>query len=137
MTRPFYRLIIFNIACFAAVVWGWQLGYVQFVFANDASHMSYAIVALFLSALAKTIWNASDERPVAWLADIAEDLATLGLAGSLIGFTMMLYGADLNSADLKPLASQVLTGLGVAFLASLVGVVTALWTKWNKRILEG
>lgn len=135
MTRPFYRLIIFNIACFAAVVWGWKLGYVQFVFANDASHMTYVIAAVFLATLALTVKRAANGLSVAALDQWREHIATLGLIGSLLGFVIALQGVGAN-ADAE-VAAQLLRGMGVAFMASLVSVICALWTALNKQILEG
>lgn len=133
------RLFVFNFAGACFVAWAWWLGYVRQVFANDISHISYVIAALFVGALivlAVSIWRS---RPVEWLTDVSEWLVTLGLIGNVVGFVIALSGvstADVGSAEgAQKIAQELLSGMGVAFYSTLVGAVTALWLSVNRRIL--
>ncbi|WP_192248425.1 hypothetical protein [Mesorhizobium caraganae] len=121
-------ILNFGFACFLA--WAWQLGYVQFVFAHDISHLSYLISALFVASLAGIFLGKTShlDRVEVWLV-------TLGLIGNLIGFVLAMKGIDtgaLGSAEgVQRVATNLLAGMGVAFCSSLVGAVAAIWISVN------
>lgn len=131
-----YRLYITNFCGFALVAWAAMLGYVHQVYANDISHISYVITALFVVGLGSTFlqaWRvnrAVDEvgeaphlnlmlsgrrkataarLPIgnAHLSDIAEWLVTLGLIGNVVGFVIALSGVDTSSLGTADGTQQV------------------------------
>lgn len=149
-----YRLTVFNTCAAAATFYAWQLGYVDQVFAGDVSHISYGIVALFVTGLISTFirgvkvskalnGGTADKKLLvkqAHLFDISEWLVLLGLAGNVIGFLIAFHSIDsssLNSAaGMQKIGIQVLAGLGVAFYSTLAGTICALWTSVNYRMLD-
>jgi ribose/xylose/arabinose/galactoside ABC-type transport system permease subunit len=124
------RLFILNFAGLCFVIWAAWLGYVQFVFSHDVSHISYLITALFVASMAGVFMGktAHLERVEVWLV-------TLGLIGNVVGFILALQNIDtgsLGSAEgVQKVAASLLAGMGVAFCSTLVGAVAALWTSIN------
>jgi hypothetical protein len=124
------RLFVVNFAGLCGIIWAASLGYVQFVFAHDISHLSYLISALFVISLAGIFLGKTShlERVEVWLV-------TLGLIGNLIGFVLAMHGIDtgaLGSAEgVQRVATNLLAGMGVAFCSSLVGAIAAIWISIN------
>lgn len=124
------RLFVLNFAGLCGVIWAFWLGYAQFVFAHDISHLSYLITALFVVSLAGIFFGKTShlERVEVWLV-------TLGLIGNLVGFVLAMQGIDtgaLGSAEgVQRVATNLLAGMGVAFCSSLVGAIAAIWISIN------
>ncbi|TGV15845.1 hypothetical protein EN816_00920 [Mesorhizobium sp. M8A.F.Ca.ET.173.01.1.1] len=122
MTR--LAILNFGFACFVA--WAWTLGYVQFVFTHDVSHISYLISAVFLWSIARVFRGKTDH-----LEEAEKQLTGLGFIGTLVGFILALSGLAAGSMDtaegLMHIGTGLLSGVGVAFCASLVGVICAQW----------
>lgn len=129
------RLAVLNFAFACFVVWAAWLGYVQFVFTHDVSHLSYGIAALFVVAIAGIFLGKTShiERVEVWLV-------TIGLIGNLIGFVLAMRGIDtgaLGTAEgVQRVATNLLAGMGVAFCSSLVGAVAALWISVNAWVIS-
>lgn len=122
-----YRLIIINLCGVAMVATLWQRGMVETLFEEDATRLTYVIVALFLVGmvsvfrrgikLSKTLNDLKRyrvQRPrdlrgligfnpekfaakTAHIEDICKWLVLLGLLGTVIGFRWSLSGIDTNS----------------------------------------
>lgn len=128
------KLFILNFAGLCFVVWAAWLGYVQFVFSHDVSHLSYLIVAVFVASLAGIFLGRTGhiERVEVWLV-------TLGLIGNLIGFVLAMHGIDtgaLGTAEgVQKVAANLLAGMGVAFCSSLVGAVASIWISVNAWVV--
>jgi hypothetical protein len=114
----------FGFACFLA--WAWWLGYVGFVFSHDISHISYLISAVFVWSVARVFWGKTDH-----LEEAEKQLTGLGFIGTLVGFILALIpvsGGSMSTPDgLMHIGTGLLSGVGVAFCASLVGVICAQW----------
>jgi flagellar motor component MotA len=125
-------ILNFGFACFLA--WAAWLGYVQFVFTHDVSHISYLISAVFVAAMAGVFLGRTGhlERVEVWLV-------TLGLIGNVVGFILALQNIDtgsLGTADgVQKVAASLLAGMGVAFCSTLVGAVAALWISINAWVI--
>ena len=78
------------------------------------------------------------EDKLAWLADIATWLVSMGLLGTVIGFYLALP-AETISPDIRG-AQQAISGLMVgmktAIGTTILGVILALWHEVNLRILS-
>lgn len=124
------RLAILNFAFACFIAWAASLGYVQFVFTHDISHLSYVISALFVVSMVSVFMGkiAHLERVEIWLV-------TLGLIGNVVGFIIALQHIDTSSLGtaegVQKVAASLLAGMGVAFCSTLVGAVAALWTSIN------
>lgn len=150
-----YKLVVINLCAMAGLVYAWQLGLVQMVYAADTSYICYAITVLFFAGLfsvfqrawkvSRAMNSAKSGTPEAvngtkfiakgdHIADVAQWLAVLGLVGTIVGFIMALNGI---SADMEPkaLIGQLISGMAVAFYTTLAGAVTGLWLELNNRIL--
>ncbi len=129
------RLFVLNFAGLCGIIWAYWLGYVQFVFGHDVSHISYLITALFVVSMVGVFMGktAHMERVEVWLV-------TLGLIGNVVGFIIALQNIDtgsLGSAEgVQKVAASLLAGMGVAFCSTLVGAVAALWTSINAWMLS-
>jgi len=120
------RLFVLNFAGLCFLAWAWSLGYVQFVFAHDVSHISYLISAVFVWCVARVFWGKTDH-----LEEAEKQLTGLGFIGTLVGFILALSGlsdGSMTTPDgLMHIGTGLLSGVGVAFCASLVGVICAQW----------
>src|SRR5690348_1233062 len=109
-----FRLFILNFAGLCFVIWAAWLGYVQFVFSHDVSHISYLITAVFVASMGALFLGKSAhlERVEVWLV-------TLGLIANVIGFVVALRGIDTSSLGtpdgVQKVAAHLLEGMGVAF----------------------
>jgi hypothetical protein len=109
-----------------AFSWAWWLGYVGFVFTHDVSHISYLISAVFVWCVARVFWGKTDH-----LEEAEKQLTGLGFIGTLVGFILALMpisdGSMSTPDGLDAYRHGLLSGVGVAFCASLVGVICAQW----------
>ena len=121
-----YRLFVLNVGFLCFVAWAAWLGYVQFVFTHDVSHISYLISAVFVWCVARVFWGKTDH-----LEEAEKQLTGLGFIGTLVGFILALSGVSDGSMNtpegLMRIGTGLLSGVGVAFCASLVGVICAQW----------
>lgn len=125
------RLIVLNTVFAAAIVWASVLGYVQFLFNGDGSYVSYGIAAVVLSSLVAAFRTGRHLLRASWLCEV------LGFAGTLVGITMGLYGADLTSMEgLIAAGNALYVGMGTAFCSTLVGVAGMLWL-WAAAQVRG
>ena len=127
----------------------WYLGYIQPIFENDASKLSYAIAVLFLAGLVTAFARAfrldiagdvslftrrkqveQTIVSVGLISDISNWLMTLGLLGTVIGFSIALAGL---SADNH---AGLISGLHTAVGTTIIGGFLALWNDVNRRIIE-
>ncbi|MBZ9984910.1 hypothetical protein LB521_27640 [Mesorhizobium sp. BR-1-1-8] len=120
------RLYIINFAGACFVAWAAWFGYVQFVFSHDVSHISYGIAAVFVLCVVRVFLGHTDH-----LEEAEKQLTGLGFIGTLVGFILALSGisgASMSTPDgLMSIGTGLLSGVGVAFCASLVGVICAQW----------
>ncbi|WP_202034451.1 MotA/TolQ/ExbB proton channel family protein [Rhizobium rhizogenes] len=120
------RLIVLNVCWVALVVWASVMGYTQFVFTHDVSHISYGISAIAMVGLLAVFFGRT-----AHLGRLEVWLVTLGLIGNVVGFIIALQHIDtgsLGSAEgVQRVAASLLAGMGVAFCSTLVGAIAALW----------
>lgn len=120
------KLFVLNVAFACFVIWAAWLGYVQFVFSHDISHLSYLITAVFVGCVARVFWGKTDH-----LEEAEKQLTGLGFIGTLVGFILALSGISGGSMStpegLMHIGTGLLSGIGVAFCASLVGVICAQW----------
>lgn len=125
MSLP-WRLAILNFAFSCFIIWSAVMGYVGFVFTHDVSHISYLITAIFVWCVARVFWGKTDH-----LEEAEKQLTGLGFIGTLVGFILALVpiseGSMSTPDGLMHIGTGLLSGVGVAFCASLVGVICAQW----------
>lgn len=117
-----YRLYITNFCGFALVAWAAMLGYVQRVYANDISHISYVITALFIVGLGSTALQA-------WRVNREIDAGNVSLTRHM---DMMMHtvkrkataaSLPIGSAHLSDIKEWLFT---LGLIGSVVGFVIAL-----------
>lgn len=155
-----YRLIINNGCATAVLAWAWGQGFLSYI-KYDGSRISFLILAAFAVAMflifsramkATSAMNAIKagrpmrDNPVKFLAKSGyiEELGlaclSLGMTGTVIGVIEVLFGGGLSldgtiESVTKNLAAS-LSGAGVAFITTAVGMITSTWIFWNYRILS-
>lgn len=142
------RLYVLNVAGACFVVWAYWLGFVERVTKADGAHMTLIIAAVFLAGLLSTFWQAAKVGKTSkrvllidsgHLYDVLAGLFILGIIGNAIGFLMAFGGiniADLASPEgMRKGGAQLLSGASTAFGSTIVGLVLALWTSANLRVL--
>lgn len=117
-------ILQFGFACFVA--WAWSLGYVGFIFTHDVSHITYLIAVAFVWCVARVFWGKTDH-----LEEAEKQISGLGFIGSLTGLIIALLNVNetnMSTPDgLFHMGTGLLSGIGVAFCASLVSVICAQW----------
>ena len=144
-----YRLMLFNGAALALLIWAFVLGWPQFLLSNDVSHIGYVMITLFVVGMLSLFTRATKvtsamnlvkstrdksligedvkhkirkfPTKAGHLEDIANWLVVLGLIGNIVGFAIALYG--LRGADIgsADAAQKVVVGL-------LSGLAVAFYT---------
>ncbi len=151
-----YRMILFNLLGLAVLIVSFSQGWIQYVFKSDHSHITYVIAGLFIVGIVGTFHRASkvskalnilktgipspalredvQKMPIknGYLHTIMESLTAIGIAGTVIGMLIMMKDLDLANPDL----GQLVKNLGIAFMCTLVGVSTTVWTSFNVRMLD-
>lgn len=122
----------------AAFLWGlglagwriWRLD--QATAAGSMMPFGYALKTLAAARL-----RLADE--IGAVRNIANALVFLGMIGTVIGFVIALAAIDpASAADPKKVANMVaelVDGMGIALITTLVGAVLHLWLSINYRLL--
>ena len=149
-----FRIALFNIIMLALLGAAATQGWVQYVFQSDHSRISYLISGVFALTVVGTIHRAIkvgnalnslksgeevDRREIlkmpiknAYLHTATDSLTGLAIVGTVIGMVLMTKNLDLANPNLGELVS----GIGVAFMATLTGIATAMWAAVNIRMLD-
>lgn len=153
-----YRMLLVNFCLFLVLGYLASKGTIQYVFANDHSGITYVITGIFTVGLVGTFHRAiktskalnqlkeysiENEAPVwlknnvakmpvknAYLHTIMNILTGLGIIGTTIGMAAMLGQMANMSQD------AIVHGASIAFMCTLVGLSTAIWTEINVRMLD-
>lgn len=159
-----YRFTLFNGVMASGLAYLWASGAVASVFANDQTYITLIIAALFVAtwcATAQRIWSTSsglnnlkgggvgsathamsskDSEKAAWLGQMSDWLAGLGLIGTVIGFAIALSAVDHNTlSDANGVQGSVETlmrGMRIALNTTIAGAIASMWTEINFRILK-
>ena len=119
---------------------------IQLLYQYDITFISFGILSLYvLSSLwigIHTLFGM--QREVCdWPIFISENLVTLGMLGTLIGLMVAigsLFGLDLtNAADAAIGIQKMATGVSIAMVTTLVGIISSLLLKiqlmlWDKTL---
>lgn len=156
-----YRLIVLNGCAIAALAWAWGQGYLSYI-EKDGSRISLAIIALFCVGMASLIIRAVkvtrvlngnkhgtsyDINAVKFLAKgdhidtISGLLVSLGFFGTVVGLMSMLFGGGGLTSDgsldsIKAIIDRIISGGGIAFITTAVGLMTSMWLDWNASMLR-
>lgn len=158
-----FRFILVNalLACLAMALTA--SGYVAPVFETDSSRITYGIAGLFVIAWAGSAFHAwrisgwlneqqTEILPageadrdkafakMAWLDYVAEILVSLGLIGTVVGFSMALAGVAQDTLGQASGAQSavvfLMQGMQVALNTTLLGAALALWQGCNVLMLR-
>lgn len=148
------RMSIVTMIGFALVAFASMQGLVLPLFENDKSHLSYAIVSLFLFGLVSAFYRAGKvggelnrfkggvaSSNVLWRAlkmpgknehigSISDWLQILGVMGTVIGFSISLDGIGADDV------TGMVDGLRTAIGTTIVGGFLSLWTSINNQLLR-
>lgn len=155
-----FRMALVNILLFAGVAAAASQGWVSYIYANDHSHLTYAITGVFLFCLfgafhraykTSTALNKLKDANLSIheLSELREDvrkmpvknaylhtglntLTGLGICGTVIGMSIIATSIDPNNIDV----GKLLTGVSVSFMCTLVAIGTAVWLEFNTRMLD-
>lgn len=156
-----YRLLLCNVFALAVIGWAWQAGYLGYL-KHDTSGISLVILAIFAFGMAVVFQrsfkvsrrlNAVKRGDSAGvnrvkllqknsLIDFVErSCVTLGFFGTVVGIITMLFGGGGVSTDgsadsVKQLLTEMLSGAGIAFITTAVGLVCALWLDFHAQMLR-
>ena len=110
----------------------------QFLIDTDATYLSWVALSLFTVSSGYTTyicWKDSQNFQSSLNTDglwfISEALMGIGMAGTIVGFIMMLLGTfqNLDVSDvntIKEAISTMGTGMGSALVTTLVGLTTSM-----------
>lgn len=139
----FWKLWTLFVAIIASLIAAYQYGYVGYVLENDVTRISVLILGLFLSASAWVGVLAVKRRPptkMLWF--IAGACTKLGLLGTVGGLMIMMSANfdDIGNPDvdvIEGIVVSMITGMGVAMLTTLIGIMAALLLEMQLVVLGG
>jgi hypothetical protein len=121
-----YKKYIWLVVAAAFAVGASFAGVPQEIFAADKSYLSLVIGGMFLIGLWAVITNRW--KTVNWLA---EEMLSVGLIGTVVGFIIAFSGMDptaaLDAEGAKNLVAKLISGMGTALYTTLVGSVGYVW----------
>jgi hypothetical protein len=141
-----WLLLQCTIVLWIYVTAGWGYDLFSFLVEYDMTRISFGIICLYVIA---TFWIGGHmifgKHPEScdWPIFISENLITVGMLGTLIGLMVAigsLFGLDLtNASDAAKGIQQMSTGVSIAMITTLVGVITSLLLKmqlllWDKTM---
>lgn len=123
---------------------------VSYVYMNDSSYITWAISALVLYSIIligtkawklQFTWDKLDNDETYSLWFYSDVSMSLGMVGTLVGFIMVLTTAfaGLDPSDInamKAAIGEITSGMGVAILTTLVGLIGSIIIKFQLIMLE-
>lgn len=152
------RMALLNIVLFALVGAAATQGWVQYVYQNDHSHLTYGITAFFLINLIGCFFRAQktasalnqlkdhsyedqmefrrdvSKMPIknAYLSHASSILTGLGICGTVIGMSLIATTIDPTNINV----GKLLSGVSVSFMCTLVAIGHAMWLELNVTMLN-
>ena len=128
-----FKVVTFNILALSLYIIGLFLGFIQPLYQNDASHLTYLLTFLMLFNVGASIYDSF--RPTNWidkyLVFFDEEFLFIGLIGTLVGLTLMIISIKnhgIQADQLDGLIKDFIAGLSSMFNATLFGIVCFVWT---------
>ena len=132
------KVVGFNILALSSVAIGLFTGYIQPIFVNDSSHLTYAIAATMAAIVFFSIYNCF--RPQTWIKAYIKfqeaNLRLLGLMGTITGLSIIvgiIYTVATQGSPDGDLITHVLVsfanGLRTAFNPMLVAIACWYWVR--------
>jgi len=123
-------------------------GYLEYIFINDATGLSYLIVIILLwqsfmccielKNPSHVIGEKNHRIETGWFFSVI--VLSLGMVGTVVGFMLMLSGftdLDITSAEsAQEMIAQLGVGMTTALTTTLVGLVASILIKVQFFILE-
>lgn len=110
----------------ASLIFGaWHLGYVEPLYLEDQTYITYVITALW--ALALACWFAGKKEITEY---ISNTLTTLGLLGTLLGIKIATSGQALDDHTVQSL------GVSSAINTTILGIVCSLYLDTFMRMIR-
>jgi len=158
-----YRFLIINLLAVLGGVIAWDRDWLQPIYANDFTYITWGITSLFIVSWLTTLrrivrvgteLNLTKASPriidkpvarkawakIAWLRDVNSWLVGLGLLGTIIGFKYALSGVDSSSlATAEGVSNAIgplMEGMRVALNTTIAGSILSMWNEVNQRILR-
>lgn len=159
-----YRFLIINLLAVLGGVIAWDRGWIQQIYNNDFTYLTWGITGLFIMSWSttlrrivqtgtelnmgkrigpKTIREHEASKiwaKVEWLRDVSNWLLGLGLLGTIIGFTYALSGVNSDSlATAEGVSNAIgplMEGMRVALNTTIAGSIFGMWNDVNQRILR-
>jgi len=113
----------------------WYFSFVNFLYANDFTKLSFVIIAILFFAtiiIGYKYYKNNHDFEIEWFT--SEVVISLGMIGTVVGFIFMLYAAfsELNVDDPAKLQQSMMLmakGMGTALLTTLVGLISSVLIK--------
>lgn len=113
----------------------WYFSFVDFLYYNDFTRLSFVILAIFFFTtlgIGYKYYKENYDFELEWFT--SETVISLGMIGTVVGFIFMLYSAfaELNVSDTLKLQQSMMLmaqGMGTALLTTLVGLVSSVLIK--------
>jgi len=125
-------------------------GGLSYIYDNDRSYISLLIILVFVFVYLligyrsyllqfKKITPTENQMMFPWFA--ADAVTSMGMIGTIVGFLIVLTGAfaDVDPTDavaMKQVVETLTTGMGIALLTTLTGLITSVILKFQLVLLE-
>jgi len=110
----------------ASLIFGaWHLGYVEDLYLDDRTYITYLITFLWLTGIALAL-----RYKEGWTKHISNALPGLGLLGTLIGIKLAVAGAEEAAFNLRDL------GVSSAINTTILGLLGNMYLRTFMRLLR-
>ena len=123
---------------------------VTYIYINDSSYISLFIFCIFVVVTSiigyrsfllqfRNITPTENQMMFPWFA--ADAVTSMGMIGTIIGFLLVLGGAfsdvdPTNVEAMKKVVENLTSGMGIALLTTLTGLITSVIMKFQLVLLE-
>ena len=132
--------IVFNITGLSTLILVAYSGLLTVPIQQDPTYLIVTILALHVCGVFATAYCLFFDKGVRWLRTQEEILVTLGLIGTVLGFSTALGVIDPNTATVAEqaanMASALLYGVSIALNTTLAGAIGFAWTTINRRLVS-
>ena len=121
-----------------------------YIYTNDSSYISLFIFCVFVVVTSiigyrsfllqfRNITPTENQMMFPWFA--ADAVTSMGMIGTIIGFLLVLGGAfadvdPTNVEAMKKVVENLTSGMGIALLTTLTGLITSVIMKFQLVLLE-
>ena len=156
-TSNFIKWFIIFMASLIGTILAWQTGLLDIMIRNDISYICISVLFLYFvgsiyagrtaflvdektnnneSCYLYSIDKVKIKKKLNILWFMAEHFMSLGLLGTVVGFSYVMYGSLKESQEIKQIINQLKVGMSTALYTTIFGLVYSLFLQLQTFVLQ-